>query len=284
MKNYLATLRMISLEVSNPRLAQRHSLGGKILEACCTRGGLTHVLSAPVLWAPVLLALTLMTTGLLHAPLATAQNHSSLPQTITVTGMGEASLRPDRAALSVYYESQGQTVAAVKAQVDQAVAKTLEALADLDAVSKPLQATHLTISPHYDWDPDQKKQRQRGFNASRQIDITLQDLASLAAVLETLAALSPTRITPPQLSASDAHAARDQALERALSDATQQATVLASAAKRPLGRILAITDQPLQDTPRPPVMRALAADAADASYTAESLRVQRTLTVVFALE
>jgi hypothetical protein len=198
--------------------------------------------------------------------------------------MGEASLRPDRAAFSVYYDAQGQTVAAVKAQVDQAVARTLEALADLDAVRKPVQTTHLTISPHYDWDPEQKKQRQRGFNASRQIDITLQDLASLATVLETLASLSPTRITPPQLSASDEHAARDQALERALSDATQQAAVLASAAKRPLGRILAITDQPLQDTPRPPVMRALAADAAEASYTAESLRVQRTLTVVFALE
>jgi uncharacterized protein YggE len=154
--------------------------------------------------------------------------------TLTVGGDGVVSAVPDRAEISAGVETRASTAKGALQANAAAMEDVLRALHAAGGSDVTTQAASLSSSL------DQQG-RPNGFVASNVASASV-DFARAGASIDASVAAGATMVYGPSLSRSDADSLDRDALARAVDDAHARAVVLARAAGRELGRVVAVSE------------------------------------------
>jgi uncharacterized protein YggE len=172
---------------------------------------------------------------------------------VTVSGTGVVTAVPDRAQISAGVESRATTARAALQANATAMEKVLDALRARGGRDVTTQT--VSLSTAFD-----EQGRPNGFVASN-VASAETSLSGAGALIDAAVAAGANTVYGPSLSRSDADALYDQALEKAVADAKDRAALLAKAAGRELGRVMAIVEAGASESPLYAAKREAAADA-----------------------
>lgn len=158
---------------------------------------------------------------------------------VVVSGQAEIKAVPDILRLSLNLTEVGQEVAVASAAVEQRSQQLIDTLKQFGVAKQDITAARLDITPHYNW--NNQAQIYAGTEVSRQIDVTLRDLAHYDALIRAIIEAKVARINSTRLESSREQELRSQALQAAIADARQKAELLVASFPEKLGPVYAIT-------------------------------------------
>jgi uncharacterized protein len=203
------------------------------------------------------------------------------PRTVSVSGQGEVQAEPDRALVTLGVESRKPKLEEARADVARTVDAVLKLTRDLKIDQKLVRSTRVNVQPEYNWDNNARERTLIGYFVSRQIEIDLRDLDKLGQLLERATDLGVNQLGDPRLDSSKRRELEREALAKAVEDARANADTVARASGGKLGVARTISANSGVVAPPMPQMRmkAMAAEASDASQTYQSGQMSFTGTV-----
>lgn len=183
---------------------------------------------------------TLLATALLCIPLPSLAG-TPLPDGphIVVTGEGKVSASPDSARIRFDFEHRGATTLPAKQGVDAAVNRLLDRLSAFEIADADVQASELSASEDVDFD-DKGKRVSNGFVAERNVTVVLKNVDRLNEFLDAGLAAGATTIADVSFESTHAERLREEAKDKAVSDAKEKAAAMARAFAAGLGAIYSI--------------------------------------------
>lgn len=157
---------------------------------------------------------------------------------IMVTGNYQMKVVPDTLHMSLSIIETGKNVAPVSQVVESRSAKLISKLKALGINKKDINSSALRITPHYNW--RNKEQVYVGTEVSRNIEITLRELALYDQLIRTLVDIRVGRINSSRLLSSQEAEIRKKAMQRAVDDARSKAELLLSNLSEKLGAVFSI--------------------------------------------
>jgi uncharacterized protein YggE len=186
---------------------------------------------------------------------------------LDVTGKGMVSVAPDEATITAEVSLVDRDAGKAQARASREVDEMLSAIKSFSLKPDSLNASELSLLPEYRWDRATDQQQFIGFRVTRTVSFTIDEIDRLGAALSALANAGATLISTPVMGSSQAEAARDEALVKAVKDAHKKLTLLAGAADMSLTSISQISEiAPYSPRPQPTLMRAeMALDSASSN-------------------
>lgn len=228
-------------------------------------------------WTPLLILLF----GL---QMACAQTTPELRQ-VSLNGFGEVTTTPDMAEISMSVTSIKRVSADAKSDVDERVNNYLAALEELGIAEEDIVAATLRTSPQYEYKTSLRIFS--GYRADRSLQITVQDLDQLDAVMQTALDQKIDNIGNINYKSSEEDQLRLDARAAAIADSKAKAQALAEAYDAELGPIHSISYYSSQPTPMPQMERMQMSSMSDASgggqYLPDQLVFNDSIQVVFEL-
>jgi uncharacterized protein len=208
-------------------------------------------------------------------------------RSITVTGEGVTSARPDMAQLTAGATTQAATAGEALAANSQATAAVIERFKAEGIEARDIQTAGFQLQPVYVYpkseDGAANPPRITGYTVSNSVAVRIRDLARLGAVLDRAVGAGANTINGIEFIVSKQSELLDRARREAVADARRKAELYAAAAGAKLGPVLTIGEQSAMPPPPRPMYRMEAAAAPVPVEVGESqLRVE--VSVRFALE
>jgi hypothetical protein len=220
------------------------------------------------------------------APGATAQQLTTAPvfapRTLTVSGLGEASGRPDMAILSIGVETRAPTAAEALKQNAAKMRATLDRLKKRGVAEKDMQTQNLSVNAVYDYETRPGSPRIVGYQAANMLAVKLRDLDKAGAIVDEAVGDGANSLGGFSLTFADPDPVMNRARADAIADARGKAELYAKAAGVSLGPILQITDSIFFTPPPVPYMeRAMAADAKATPVVPGETTLSANVTLVY---
>ena len=160
-----------------------------------------------------------------------AVDSSTTPEhTISVSGTGTVTLKPDVADLHLGVLVSRSTVKAAQAEAAAAMTKVLAALKALGIDDKDVQTSNLSLQPTYDYQNGSNPPRITGFQMSNSVTVTIRDLTKLGDAIDNSLAAGATSVDGVNFRVNDQTAAESQARQAAMTEARAKADTLAASA------------------------------------------------------
>ena len=185
--------------------------------------------------------------------LAGAQDATPTENTITVSGVGSVKAVPDEAQMSFGVETRRATAQAAVAANADAMRKVINALRQAGA--REIATQWVSVYPFTRNDGTIE-----GYSASNSVS-AVSDVEDAGGLIDAAAGAGANQFSGPGMSSSNAEELYRQALAKAVAEARARAEVLAKAAGRSLGQVIAIVEGGAQPVP----LYREAAQAADSS-------------------
>lgn len=189
--------------------------------------------------------LTIIAITLGLANVARAGAVSVLPVTsqqtgISVCGHGTAQVKPDRARISAGVNVQSSTAQDARDRAASAMTAVINALKSNGVANDDIQTGYVSIAPQYDYNSGAP--RTTGYMASNSVNVTVRDVSAVSKLIDaaTAAGGNSVYVSGVSFSTSDPSAAANQAQQKALADAKNQATHIAQGAGVNLGSPVSI--------------------------------------------
>jgi uncharacterized protein YggE len=215
-------------------------------------------------------------------PPARAAENSTIPRTISVSGEGEISGKPDSAHLSAGVVTQGPAAAAALTANTTAMNRVFAALKAIGIPDNKIQTSNFSVQPQYPpFRPDAPEQRTIiGYQVSNQVSVTVDDLSKLGAALDALVKSGANQLGGVSFAIANPKPLAERARALAVADAMAKAKTLAAAAGVNLGPILSIEEgTAFRPVPKfAEVRTALAAAPPPIAIGEESVTVNVTMT------
>jgi len=194
-------------------------------------------------------------------PAAAVDPTSTTPEhTISVSGTGTVTLKPDVADLHLGVLVSRSTVKAARADAATAMTKVLAAIKALGIDDKDIQTSNVSLQPTYDYSNGTNPPRITGFQMSNSVTVTVRDLDKLGDAIDNGLAAGATSLDGVTFRVNDETAAEAQARQAAMAEAKAKADTLAAAAGVSVGGVASISET---SAPIPyPITYNLAAPAA----------------------
>jgi uncharacterized protein YggE len=224
----------------------------------------------------------------LWAAPAFAQTPPQMLRMITVSGEAEEQASPDRAILTVSLVSKNKDLSAAKSENDAMVEKLVAISRDFKIAKEKVATSNVQISPEYNY--DKGKQQFIGYQVSRNLRITMDDITIQERVLSAIVDAKIDQVNGVEFTLADPEARAKNVRVKAVENAHEKAAALATAAGAKLGQVIAIstTGDNVMPPPRPMMMKAMMDSAAGQSSVAPSLpgmiTLHESVTVSYALE
>lgn len=185
---------------------------------------------------------------------------------IETMGVSQIQVEPDMAELNVEVAVTEKEAKTAKDNSDAAVAKFIARLSAAGITKEQIQSANLNLQPQYVYAQD-KAPELSGYTASRQITVTISDLARLNTILDSALEEGINRVNNIALKSSKEAEYVAKARQAAIVDAKQKAESLAKGFGENLGKVWQI--RYYDQRPVQPVMLRMNAKA-DAMGAAES--------------
>lgn len=192
-------------------------------------------------------------------------------KTVTVSGSAVIQAKPDAVRLSMQIQQTSEKVSDAKQQVDEQVAALTKALRKLGVKEDQLNNAPLRIQPDYQHDPERKLPQR--YQVSRDIVVSLDDLALYSKVLQQAADLGVTQMNQAEFLVSGSDELYQKALQQAFAHAKTKAVLLAKANGLTLGLAQKINEQGYAPAPVMKLARAMA-DGAEVSFGQTDIRAE----------
>ena len=175
---------------------------------------------------------------------SSAMAATSLPDNRHIVVKGEAVVRtaPDRADITLEFEAVKAESVQAKQQVDAQVNEILAGLNKFSVDEKSISAGRIFVEPNMRYD-ENDNQVKDGFRATRKVKVSLKKLSLLDGFLNFSLKVGVNQIDQIQLLSTKASDYEQAALDKAVANAKQQGSSLASAFEAKLGRVYSIQSQ-----------------------------------------
>ena len=175
---------------------------------------------------------------------SSAMAATSLPDNRHIVVKGEAVVRtaPDRADITLEFEAVKAESVQAKQQVDAQVNELLAGLNNFFIDEKSISAGRIFVEPNMRYD-ENDNQVKDGFRATRKVKVSLKKLSLLDGFLNFALKVGVNQIEQIQLLSTKASDYEQAALDKAVANAKQQGSSLASAFEAKLGRVYSIQSQ-----------------------------------------
>ena len=210
-------------------------------------------------WQAALLSSALF--GPAHAAPAPAFEE---PRTLVVSGHADLSGVPDEASVTAGVVTEAKNATDAVAANTRAMNQVFAALKQSGIPDKDVRTANFNIMPQYSaYTPNAGNMRIIvGYQVSNQVSVRVETLGRLGDTLDAMVSAGANQINSIAFTIHDPKAILNQARAKAVSDAVDQASVIARAAHVTLGPILSITEGTANVEPfmaRVPAMAALEA-------------------------
>ncbi|MDX1688800.1 MAG: SIMPL domain-containing protein [Candidatus Promineifilaceae bacterium] len=191
--------------------------------------------------------------GVLFEQPARAQDGDTTPaasgveRTITVSGQGRVSARPDIAIVRIGVETEADTATAALDENSVRMSGVISATLDAGVNREDVQTEGLSLRPIYqqgDREPggEEGPPELVGYRASNVVSVTVRDLDELGALLDAAVEAGGNTIQGIRFEISDNEELRSSAREAAMNDAIAKAEQLTQLAGAELGEVLTIEE------------------------------------------
>ncbi len=219
---------------------------------------------------------------------ALAQTQPSQPvyETVSVTGNGRSTVKPDRVTFNAGVQTVAPTVEEAVNQNNARVAAVIAALKKNGATDADIRTSNFAIWPQQDYSQG-KLPRILGYQVSNNVTVTRKEVADAGKLLQAAVSAGVNQASGLTFEVSDPAKGRDEGLRAAFDDARAKASLLAQAAGRSLGRAISISDSTQRNPPPHPMamMRSaeMSAQASDVPIESGSQENMYVVTAVFEL-
>ena len=205
---------------------------------------------------------------------------------IWVTGEGKVEAAPDIVSVQLGIVAQEKTVGDAQARANAAMSQVMVALKDNGVENKDIQTRYFNIQKVTRWDNDTQQEITIGFSVTNQVIVKIRDVPKAGSIIDSVvqAGGDLTRIDNVNFSIDDPIAYYDQAREKAVADARDKATRLATLAGVKLGKPNYISEYgtPSVQPPSPELSKATA-DSAGTQISPGQLEITLSIQVVYAI-
>jgi uncharacterized protein len=246
--------------------------------------------------APLALAGLMLFDPISTTRLAAQENTSRelLYPSISVSGRGEVSRRPDLAVIRVGAVAQARDARVAQNEVNLILRRTLESLQALEIPDQDLQTARISLTPVYA--PGRPEPRGRadvppeprivGYRAANTLEVRTQELRILGDIIDVAVESGANQIENISFQLKDDLPARQEALRRAVAEGRSKAEALSEAMGVSLTSVLEVIEGGVQ------VMRphmefarmAYAAPEAGAPVEPGEIRLEASVTIRFRIE
>lgn len=231
---------------------------------------------------PALLAISLLATTLGGCFSQGNTQAASNRDSVSVTGVASVQAVADEFVIQASAVANGKNIKPISQTVNSQANQVLELADKLGIKKKNLKALGLTLSPRWQYQP---KRELIGYQAKRDITITLTSMDNYGVLMQGLIDIGITHIGNTQARVSNKKQLTENALANAVENARDKAQKLAKAAGRKLGDATNIQEQGNASGARPIMMRAMAAESADSTrFEPGQMTLQQRVSVTFALD
>lgn len=186
-------------------------------------------------------------------------------------GSGYVEVTPDQVNFSASVTEVDRDVLKAQASVNGAITAMENAIAKYNLDKKTINSSALSLNPEYQWDADTREQVFIGYRVTRNLVFTGKRTSEIGMIMNSLAQSGATQVSTPQLSYSEPHQAKEQALRNAVTHALGTVKAMASAAGMTVQAVNSISEaNGYSEAPFESLMRMEIASAAD---TAPSVSV-----------
>jgi hypothetical protein len=184
--------------------------------------------------------LAAMLAGASLAPVA-AQDPGDKPEhTLSVSGSGTVSVKPDVADVTVGVTVQRDNAGDAASDAATVMDAVITAVKALGIADEDIQTTTLNLSPVYDY--DRSSYRLVGYTASNLVTVTIRDLTTVGPVIDAATGAGATDVNSISFRLQDQTAAETQAREMAVLAGRARADTIAAAAGTEITGIISISE------------------------------------------
>ncbi|TDB62129.1 oxidative stress defense protein [Photorhabdus khanii] len=159
---------------------------------------------------------------------------------IVTSGNAVIKAEPDMATLMINVDISAKDASGAKKQVDELVAKYFDFLKENGIEKKDINAANLRTQPDYQYDRESDKSVLKGYRAIRSVEVKVRKLDHLNILLDGALKAGLNEISSVQFGVDDPQKYRDEARQKAIQNAIEQADVLAKGFNSKLGPIYSI--------------------------------------------
>ena len=222
--------------------------------------------------------LPLLAASILATPAAAEVQVTAGGPIVELTVNENVEAEPDLVTVSAGVTTQARSAVEAMRLNAQAMTSVIDRIKQLGIAERDIQTTGINLGAQYDYNQQTQRQVFRGYQASNRVSVKLRQIDRTGEVLDALVAAGATDLGGPDWSIEDDTAARAQARRQAMETARAQALEYARAAGYSDIRVLEISET-IAPQPPMPYLRAVRAEAADASTPVQPGLVQAGVTV-----
>lgn len=196
----------------------------------------------------LLLAAAIAAASLAGPSMAATASADGLPHVVTVSGLGEARVRPDMAMIQTGVTTDAPSAKAALSRNNAAMTSVLNALKAAGVDEDDIQTSGFSVSPNYSQiTPGQSgTPRITSYQVSNQVTAQVKDLAKLGSTLDALVQAGSNQISGVSFDLKDPKATLNEARKKAIADARAKAELYAAAAGVSLGGVVEISESSVQ--------------------------------------
>jgi uncharacterized protein YggE len=215
-------------------------------------------------------------------PLTVTQKTAS--SELAVTGVGKVDVSPDLATVNLsIVANNAKTVQDAQNEINSVNNKIVESLKSLGVSKKDIKTSDYSITPNYDY--SNGKNTTSGYNASATLTVTTNDTSKLPQIISKGTESGANQVLGTNYSVKSPEDYQEQARQKAIDNAKQQAQKLANELGIKLGKAVNIAESSQPQEPSP-VMYKEAALSAGSNPVAPDLQpgsqtITSTVTVYF---
>lgn len=186
--------------------------------------------------ATVAIIIVLIFLVIIGAKLMRSRGNDAMPATITVTGKGEVKAVPDVSKFSVTIEETAKDQSKALALSSEKVNSVIAALKAIGIAEKDIKTEYTSVNPKYEYPavkmesvmyPPSANPVITGYTSSHTLSVKVRNLDNVAAVQKAFTDAKVQNVSGPDLSVDDVDALKLDARSKAITDAKDQAKILA---------------------------------------------------------
>ena len=205
-------------------------------------------------------------------------------RTITITGQGQVSVKPDVAIVETGVVTQAKTAAEALTANTQAMQAVFDAIKELGIEDRDMRTSQFSVNTIHTRPERGEASRISGYQVSNLVSITLRDLDRVGEVLDRVVSTGSNELRGIRFQVEKPGPPMDGAREDAVKDALRKAKIYVAAAGVALGPVLTINEHGGGGRPQPVFARAMAMEAADVPIAAGEQTLSTSVTLVIGLE
>jgi uncharacterized protein YggE len=225
---------------------------------------------------------------MIAAPSALSVEPSILPPSITVSGLGRTTTRPDMAEISIGVASQAPTAAAALTANNAAMANLMATLKTQGVEERDILTSNFSVNPEYRSDEGVPNRAPKivSYRVDNSVQVKVRKVDSLGPLLDAVVRSGANNINGISFTVAQPDPILDRARANAITDAKRKAELYANAAAVKLGRVLYISETGgvVPPVPKMYAMEAMRAQDSSVPVAAGEQTMESSVTVIYAID